>query len=101
MIEEARLLAVGGRLLVVDHHRGLDLVDRLKHFILKLIGFSAELAAGGDHFRNYREFMAGNGLDGPNDGPSPSGRPAGAGLAGNYCRFLAGFRTVKGAKIGQ
>ena len=61
VIEEARrLLAAGGRLLVVDYHPGPVCLPL--GLILKLIGFCAELAAGGDHFRNYREFMAGNGL---------------------------------------
>ncbi|MGA9260627.1 MAG: class I SAM-dependent methyltransferase, partial [Desulfobacterales bacterium] len=61
VIEEARrLLAAGGQLLVVDYHSGPVCLPLGR--ILKLIGFCAEMAAGGDHFRNYREFMAGNGL---------------------------------------
>ena len=61
VIEEARrLLAVGGQLLIVDYHSGPVCLPLGR--ILKLIGFCAEMAAGGDHFRNYREFMAGNGL---------------------------------------
>lgn len=61
VIEEARrFLAAGGQLLIVDYHPGPVCLPFGR--ILKLLGFCAEMAAGGDHFRNYREFMAGNGL---------------------------------------
>ena len=61
VIEEARLLLVeGGQLLVVDFYSGP--VGYPFGLILRFLGFCAEMVAGGDHFRNYREFMTGNGL---------------------------------------
>ena len=61
VIEEARrLLAAGGQLLVVDYHPGPVCLPF--GLILRLLGFCVEMVAGGDHFHNYREFMAGNGL---------------------------------------
>ena len=61
VIEEARrILAAGGQLLVVDYHPGPVCLPF--GLMLRLLEFCAEMVAGGDHFRNYREFMAGNGL---------------------------------------
>ncbi len=58
--ETRRLLAIGGQLLVVDYHPGP--VHFPFGFILRLLGFCTEMLAGGEHFHNYREFIAGNGL---------------------------------------
>ncbi len=61
VIEEARrLLTAEGHLLVIDYHGGALHSPIGKMF--KLLGFCAELAAGGEHFRNYRHFMSSGGL---------------------------------------
>lgn len=61
VIEEARrLLAAEGHLLVIDYHGGAVRFPWGRLF--KLLGFCAELAAGGEHFRNYRHFMSSGGL---------------------------------------
>ncbi|MFZ0242261.1 MAG: class I SAM-dependent methyltransferase [Desulfobacterales bacterium] len=61
VIEEARrLLAAGGHLLVIDYHGGAVRLPGGQMF--KLLEFCAELAAGGEHFLNYRHFMSSGGL---------------------------------------
>ncbi|MFZ0612364.1 MAG: class I SAM-dependent methyltransferase [Desulfobacterales bacterium] len=80
VIEEARrLLAAGGYLLVIDYHGGAVRSPWGRMF--RLLGFCAELAAGGEHFRNYRHFMASGGL---------------AALIGTHC-----LRVVRQAPVWQ
>lgn len=61
VIEEARrLLTAEGHLLVIDYHG--DAPGLAAGQIFTLLGFCAELAAGGEHFRNYRHFISSGGL---------------------------------------
>jgi len=58
--EMRRVLKDGGRILLVDFHPGP--YQPLQGWISKLIIFFSELAAGREHFKNYRQFMATKGL---------------------------------------
>jgi ubiquinone/menaquinone biosynthesis C-methylase UbiE len=58
--ESKRTLKKDGLLLLIDFHPGP--IKPLKGWINKSIITLAEVAAGGEHFRNYRHFMANNGL---------------------------------------
>ena len=58
--EMKRVLKPGGCMLLIDFHPGP--VRPLKGWLTKLTIFAAEAAAGREHFRNYRQFMAIRGL---------------------------------------
>lgn len=60
--ESKRVLAENGRILLIDFHPGP--IKPLKGWISKCIIGLAERFAGGEHFRNYRDFMANHGLVG-------------------------------------
>ena len=56
LAEMRRLLAAGGRVLVIDYHAGP--ARPLKGWLTKVFILLAEMAAGRRHFRNYRHFMS-------------------------------------------
>ena len=58
--EVKRVLKDDGRLLLIDFHPGP--YQPLQGWISKTIIFISELAAGREHFKNYRHFMATEGL---------------------------------------
>jgi ubiquinone/menaquinone biosynthesis C-methylase UbiE len=58
--EMKRVLKNSGHLLLIDFHPGP--IRPLKGWVTKTIIFFSELAAGGEHFKNYRHFMAIKGL---------------------------------------
>jgi len=58
--EMKRVLNNDGRILVVDYHPGP--IRRLKGLLTKAVILSAEVAAGRQHFRNYRHFIAAKGV---------------------------------------
>jgi ubiquinone/menaquinone biosynthesis C-methylase UbiE len=58
--EMKRVLKNDGRLLLIDFHPGP--YQPLHGWISKAIIFFSELAAGREHFKNYRQFMATDGL---------------------------------------
>jgi len=60
LTEIERVLRNDGRILLIDFHPGPYLP--LQGWVSKLIIFTSELAAGREHFRNYRHFMAMGGL---------------------------------------
>ena len=58
--EIKRVLKKDGCILLIDFHPGP--YQRLQGWVSKLIIFFSELAAGREHFRNYRHFLAMGGL---------------------------------------
>ncbi len=60
LAEMQRVLKDDGRLLLIDFHPGP--YQPLQGWISKAIIFASELAAGREHFKNYRRFMAAKGL---------------------------------------
>jgi ubiquinone/menaquinone biosynthesis C-methylase UbiE len=61
-IEEMRRVLKGeGRILLIDFNPGP--IQPLQGWISKVIILLSEVAAGREHFRNYRHFMANGGLD--------------------------------------
>ncbi len=58
--EMKRVLKPGGRILFIDFHPGP--IRPLQGWITKLTITLSEIAAGGEHFRNYRQFMSIKGL---------------------------------------
>jgi ubiquinone/menaquinone biosynthesis C-methylase UbiE len=58
--EIKRVLKSDGRLLLIDFHPGP--YEPLQGWISKTIIFISELAAGREHYRNYRQFMVTGGL---------------------------------------
>lgn len=58
--EMKRVLKKDGRILLIDFHTGP--YQPLQGWISKTIIFFSELAAGREHYRNYRKFMAQGGL---------------------------------------
>lgn len=58
--EMKRVLKVDGRILLIDFHPGP--YQPIQGWISKVIIFFSELAAGREHFRNYRQFIATKGL---------------------------------------
>ncbi len=58
--EMKRVLKDSGHLLFIDFHPGP--IRPLQGWITKLIITVSEIAAGGEHFRNYRQFMSTKGL---------------------------------------
>ena len=59
--EIKRVLKPDGRLLLIDFHLGP--YQPLQGWISKTIIFFSELAAGREHYKNYRQFMATGGLE--------------------------------------
>jgi hypothetical protein len=62
MAEMVRVLNRDGRLLLIDYRSGP--IRFPKGWLLKTLIVSMELAAGREHFRNYRDFLARDGLPG-------------------------------------
>jgi demethylmenaquinone methyltransferase/2-methoxy-6-polyprenyl-1,4-benzoquinol methylase len=62
MAEMARVVKRDGRLLLIDYRSGP--IRFPKGWLLKTLIVSMELAAGQEHFRNYRDFLARQGLPG-------------------------------------
>jgi ubiquinone/menaquinone biosynthesis C-methylase UbiE len=60
LTEMKRVLKDGGHILLIDYHSGP--YQPLQGWTSKLIITLAELAAGWEHFRNYRQFMSAKGL---------------------------------------
>jgi demethylmenaquinone methyltransferase/2-methoxy-6-polyprenyl-1,4-benzoquinol methylase len=58
--EAKRTLKEDGRILLIDFHPGP--IRALKGWLHKIIITFVEFAAGGEHFRNYRDFIANKGL---------------------------------------
>ena len=58
--EMKRVLKDDGRILLIDFHPGP--YQPLQGWISKVIIFFSELAAGREHYRNYRQFIASKGL---------------------------------------
>ena len=58
--EIERVLKESGRILLIDFHPGP--IRPLKGWVTKTVIFFSELAAGGEHFKNYRHFMTIKGL---------------------------------------
>jgi ubiquinone/menaquinone biosynthesis C-methylase UbiE len=58
--EMKRVLKDDGHILLIDYHPGP--YQPLRGWISKVIIFFAELAAGREHFKNYRQFIATKGL---------------------------------------
>jgi ubiquinone/menaquinone biosynthesis C-methylase UbiE len=58
--EMKRVVKDAGRILLIDFQPGP--IQPIQGWISKLIIFFSELAAGREHFRNYRHFMAEGGL---------------------------------------
>ena len=60
--EMKRVLKENGRILLIDFHPGP--IRPLKGWLYKSLITLIEFAAGGEHYRNYRDFLANNGLPG-------------------------------------
>jgi ubiquinone/menaquinone biosynthesis C-methylase UbiE len=60
LLEMKRTLKEDGRLLLIDFHPGP--YQPLQGWYSKIIIVLSELAAGRDHFKNYRHFMANGGI---------------------------------------
>lgn len=58
--EACRVLKESGRILTIDYHHGPQ--RSILGHVTKISTYLIEFAAGGEHFRNYRKFMAGGGL---------------------------------------
>ena len=58
--ESKRILNKNGRILLIDFNPGP--IKPFKGWLYKFIITIAEIGAGGEHFRNYREFMKNGGL---------------------------------------
>jgi ubiquinone/menaquinone biosynthesis C-methylase UbiE len=60
MSEAKRVMKKNGRFLVIDYHVGP--VPSWKGWALRRVTFIAENLAGGDHYRNFRHYMAKKGM---------------------------------------
>ncbi len=60
--EARRILKRDGRLLLIDFHTGP--IKQLKGIYSKIIITVSEIAAGREHYKNYRHFIKNNGLPG-------------------------------------
>jgi len=58
--EMKRVLKDAGRMLLIDYHPGP--IGSLRGWRTKLVILASEVAAGREHFKNYRSYMALNGL---------------------------------------
>lgn len=58
--EMKRVMALDGRMLLIDFHPGRPTPGR--GWLTRVIIWCAEIAAGPRHFRNYRRFISSNGL---------------------------------------
>jgi ubiquinone/menaquinone biosynthesis C-methylase UbiE len=87
VIEESkRTCKKGGHLLLIDFHPGP--IQPFKGWINKTIILTAELAAGGEHFRNFRHFIAMQGLTGLVASPGISVEQNKVVSGGNIALFL-------------
>ena len=62
MNEMVRVLKQEGRILLIDYHPGS--VRFPKGWMYKALIYFIEIAAGREHFRNFRNFLANNGIPG-------------------------------------
>lgn len=62
MNEMARVLKRDGRILLIDYHPGS--IRFPKGWMYKALIYLIEIAAGRAHFRNFRDFLANNGIPG-------------------------------------
>ncbi|VGO20589.1 class I SAM-dependent methyltransferase [Pontiella sulfatireligans] len=62
MNEMVRVLKREGRILLIDYHPGS--IRFPKGWIYKALIYFIEIAAGREHFRNFRDFLANNGMPG-------------------------------------
>jgi demethylmenaquinone methyltransferase/2-methoxy-6-polyprenyl-1,4-benzoquinol methylase len=62
LAEMARVAGPEGRLLLIDYHPGP--IRFPKGWIFKTVIVALEIAAGREHYRNYRDFLARRGLPG-------------------------------------
>jgi ubiquinone/menaquinone biosynthesis C-methylase UbiE len=60
--ESKRILKKDGRILIIDFHPGP--IRPLKGWFYKSVITLVEMMAGGEHYKNYRNFMANKGLPG-------------------------------------
>jgi ubiquinone/menaquinone biosynthesis C-methylase UbiE len=58
--ETKRVLKPDGRILLIDFHPGP--YQPLQGWVSKIIILFSEMAAGREHFKNYRQFMSTKGL---------------------------------------
>lgn len=58
--EIKRVMRKSGRLLIIDYHPGSTRFP--KGWFYKIVSIVFEILAGGEHYKNYREFMANRGL---------------------------------------
>ena len=58
--EIKRVMRKSGRLLIMDYHPGSTRFP--KGWFYKIVSIVFEILAGGEHYKNYREFMANRGL---------------------------------------
>jgi ubiquinone/menaquinone biosynthesis C-methylase UbiE len=88
VIEESmRTCKQGGYLLLIDFHPGP--VQPIKGWVNKAIILMAELAAGREHFGNYRHFITRNGLAGLVSSPGLFIEKKKIVAGGNVALFLA------------
>ncbi len=62
MNEMVRVLKRDGRILLIDYHHGS--IRFPKGWMYKALIYFIEIAAGREHFRNFRDFLANNGIPG-------------------------------------
>ena len=60
--EMVRVLKQDGRILIIDFHPGS--IRSFKGWLYKAVVYFFEVAAGREHFKNFREFRAINGIPG-------------------------------------
>ena len=58
--EMMRVLKPDGAILIIDYHPGP--ISFPKGWLYRAVLFVVEMAAGGDHFKNFRHFMANRGI---------------------------------------
>jgi demethylmenaquinone methyltransferase/2-methoxy-6-polyprenyl-1,4-benzoquinol methylase len=62
MNEMVRVLKKEGRILLIDYHPGS--IRFPKGWMYKAVIYFFEIAAGREHFKNFRDFLANNGIPG-------------------------------------
>ncbi len=70
MNEMVRVLKKKGRILLIDYHPGS--IRFPKGWMYKAVIYFFEIAAGREHFKNFRSFLAGNGIPGLIDSYKPA-----------------------------
>jgi demethylmenaquinone methyltransferase/2-methoxy-6-polyprenyl-1,4-benzoquinol methylase len=58
--EMHRVTAPGGNVMIIDPHAGP--LDGIRSRLARFLDTAIEWIAGGDHYRNYRQFLASGGL---------------------------------------